>query len=706
MGRRLGEALEESNGETDSRSLDRPYRLATVHAGMANRRVLLSSILALFAGLALGFVLRSGPSQSAESHTGEPSRTARSHKNSSPSATSSSRFSKKLTLGELTALSLTEQAEYLLAQLSRDPAFALDQALTLYREQGSHDFRNSHLSWMVTHLARKQRDALLAFQERDDLSRDEQLFLKEQLSPGNLAVNDPIHLAEQKLAGQRGPGNLAQNLIEASREQPGTAFLLFERALRDSPHLLTYVADRLMETMAKIDPDSFRQLIDEASSSYLRAAMVQGYVGTLGKDDPEAAKQYVEALPFGRDHILASIRLANLLAQADPHAAKEWIDANLSGKARRLALSAAATPELIQSNPGLVLDWFKSEAAKMGLPGSDYFTTVVSRTSGSTSSTGWNMSSYRSPDQVVDRALQQLARTDPQAALSIALNSFPSTYVTDPFYRGSLAGRIMANWMNENSTAALTWLRDKDEQFVRTVVNDPGFGTRYHNATTTEMLEAFELTNQFEDSRASALAQNQMLSTWTKRPDDLVNLLDHTEGQLLYSALSTLAAADPNRAIAELHRLSDDQRPDIQSVIVNQLANTSPARALEYSHSLPETERRENVERSVLYTWAQNDIHGAHQWIRSQPSSPRHEQNVVTFANAVQHQGGIDHALLVPDIEALSDSGMRNNAYGYLIPAWAKQDRDAARQALQQANLTAQQRTALQIHVTPKEEAP
>lgn len=670
------------------------------------RKTLLHSTLAFVAGVVLSSQFR--PDRSEEEGTQEGhSRTTRSQGSSSSDTNSSAnRFADKLSLLELLSLTLTEQAAYLLHHLDRDPAFALGQALELYRAQGVRDYRKSHLDWVLTHAARNHRAALLALARRDDLSTAERAILKAQLAPGNLAAADPMQLAEQKLSGKIGPGSLGQILLEASRENPGQAFLLFERALLEHPSELSYVDDKLMVAMAGIDPTSFLRLIDQTKSFYLRGSMVQGYVAAIGKESPEAAQKFVESLPSGQSRVLGSIRLANVLAQVDHNTARDWIDANLSGKTRRLAMAAAATPELIRSDPKLVLEWFKSESANLGLPGSDTFSTIASKSRGGTSATGWQLSPYPTPTQVVERSLRLLAETDRQSALETAWESFPSTYNPSPFNGSSLAGRLVADWVDSDPRAALTWLQDKDSKFLNAVLKERRFAYGYRDASLPELLEAIALTDQIADERSSAVAQGRLVSSWTHRPEDLVNLLDRSEDQLFFTTFSTLTTADPDRAISELHRLPNERRAGAQSAIVRQLANSSPARALEYAQTLPEAEQDYHNERAVLTNWTRNDIHGAHQWLRSQEASARIEKHFVTLAKAVQYQGGLDPALVVPDLERLSDASLRNSAYNYLIPAWAELDRDAAQRALQQASLTNRQRDALQSYLTPREDAP
>jgi len=151
------------------------------------------------------------------------------------------------------------------------------------------------------------------------------------------------------------------------------------------------------------------------------------------------------------------------------------------------------------------------------------------------------------------------------------------------------------------------------------------------------------------------------------------------KGPLLSTAVTTLAATDPARALRTANTLSPEARDHAVPRVVALWAQKDPSAAAQILLSLPDTPARIKSMGPVAHSWAQRDPARAAVWLNTLPAGDGRDAAVQSFANAVQRTDPEGAAAWAT---TLSNPDQRKLQVENIARAWLQNDTDAAKRWL------------------------
>lgn len=375
-----------------------------------------------------------------------------------------------------------------------------------------------------------------------------------------------------------------------------------------------------------------------------RSAFLESVVGHWVGDDPRSALDAVRSLPSAGDRDRLLHNAIYHLAGLDPRQAFE-VAASLEGRASDQALQQVVD-RWMQSDPEAALaaaDTIADPAHKRQV------LAAAARQYAERDPQAAVLWASQLPEQtrslVYTRMLNQLARSDPQQALEIALNDdsgqrqrligsvIRSTSQQRPELAASFVARLPAgelrrqaasqiasNWAAHDPDAALAWVETLDDGDYLHATGALGFQLAQRDPDrAVAYLERLRpaARESWVGSVASALAGRDV--------DRAVQFARRFAGDPLYeqamaSAIGQIGYANPGEALRLADTLGEHMREQMRAQIASQWASNDPAAAARWADSQRDLGSDLNVLEMIAGQWSNHDPAAAERWALSKPA--------------------------------------------------------------------------------------
>ena len=288
--------------------------------------------------------------------------------------------------------------------------------------------------------------------------------------------------------------------------------------------------------------------------------------------------------------------------------------------------------------------------------------------------------------------LQQLSYNDPQRALEI--------YQTLPPGKTEYYGyTIYSNLARQDPEAVLKLAADKPPQeqsqavgfaFAQLAHNDPAVAIR-----------------RLDDYPAGAVrdsAMDQLTSAWAQ--DDptaakawVTSLPGAEQPRAMGSLVQGMAGTDPKGAADMLGRLMatapKDEGSRLSSAAFNLVGNwgrDDPEAASAWTATLADGNTKEGVIGQLAYSWAREDFDAAGKWLDTLPDGKARDRGVSSLVETSMQR---DAATSFAWAATIGDPSQRVDSLANVVRQWQGSDPAKARAAVNQADLTSDERNRL-----------
>ena len=256
--------------------------------------------------------------------------------------------------------------------------------------------------------------------------------------------------------------------------------------------------------------------------------------------------------------------------------------------------------------------------------------------------------------------LRQIAKDDPQLALSEALNSpsmegeamlisnvIDQMAQRDPVAAAAELGRIgnkrqwslasqqlVQTWMRDDPDAAIEWVMSQDKETSAELIQDAGLQLAENNIDA-----AIRLLPKMDSEGHTNLRQQiaQRLAT-VRSPDDALAFIRQFQGQPDYaqlqaSVISGVALRDPVSAKQMADQLGDESARNTAYVrIIAQRAQTDPAEAARWLNNVSDDNLRGAAAGQLATKWFASDEPSAMRWVSGLPPGSLRDDAISNLA--------------------------------------------------------------------------
>ena len=514
-----------------------------------------------------------------------------------------------------------------------------------------------------------------------------------------LASLDPLGamtlLSRQKAA----PGDYASYSVMAIwARQDASGAAAYAAALPDGPQR-RQAFDSIANGMAQHDPAAalaWAQALPKASES---ANLVRQVIGNVAARDPQAALALAEAQPPREQRQLLRDVAQNWMRQDGP-AALAWIKGMADSPTRQDCLSSMAYfastngPETVRE----ILDLLpKGRARRETLQGM----AANMAWQDPAGAQAWAKTLPAEDRELVIGSLSSsLAETDPSAAAAM-VQALPASLESI----GALSN-IANVWAGKDPEAALAWAATLDSDKAR----QDATAAALNQWADRDPEKAAGATGQIADAHARRAARDTIASSWARRaPAEAEQWARSLPPEDRYSALSQVwnasAADNPSQAAASLAAIM----PAAEGVAGAAASLTSsagavaaawvgqdPPAAANWAVGLPEGKARDAAVAAVADQWAGSDTMAASTWINNLPAGPSRDQ---AAARLIDKIAPTDPGAALAWAANIQDPERQWQSLKNTVNSWKVYNPEAARQALDGANLDEATRTKLQAEL-------
>lgn len=301
----------------------------------------------------------------------------------------------------------------------------------------------------------------------------------------------------------------------------------------------------------------------------------------------------------------------------------------------------------------------------------------------------------RSPAQADERhrLLMELARTDPEAALSQAAQLRGDR-------RAQARSAVLQAWAGRDPQAALAWVRSQPGTVNATYdLLLETFGQR-HPAQAMKLAQALSQAQpQFaQEYHLAALIGMAHQGRWaqSRRWAESANLPEADRRALVNFVAGAWGEHDPQAALSWVRSLPAEQQTAAMAGLGDSWAAQDPAAAARYAASqMADSPQRANLLRRALGQWLQEDPQQAGQWLASAANHADFDQAIGELATddrLLRNQPGT----ALDWTSRISDPRLRQQARQHIVLALAADDPAAAAHWVQQIpDLSADERQQL-----------
>jgi len=554
------------------------------------------SVVALFAGLAIGFLLGDRPASTRNADTAAPA---------SPTP-----------------------AQPQLATVAESPKSSVENAtqnnvsLTNALREPNYARRVHDLFEAISKMDAGEISSALSLAQ--SLPRDERKLVLPILI-GHWAESDPVGAASYAINQRDLPGRQAviDAALSAWMSTDRDAALAWARNLPSGQQRMSALAV-MIGALAKRDSAAALDLIGKLPRDRFTQNGYQMIFKEMAATHPESAAGIALALPNGpnRDEAIAQSVVG--WAQRDPQGALAWANSISDVNARNNAIGIALRV------------WAESDPVTASQQ-------ILER-----------FPNGRWRDDVLRTLAEQWSKTDPRAAGEYFLQ-LPAGEI-----RNNAMSEIALNWADSDLTGALDWVEslpadESTRAARRNAVNrwaesDPRAAAEYFMKTDSE-------AGQGADGTLARLAGNWARTdpdsalSWARGLDDGV-----AKNNVMSQIASAIAVYDPPRAGGILGMLPAADQSKSAGPVAWQWAARDAGAAAAWAETLPDGEARTKALRGVSQQWAQSDPTKAAQWLEQLPAGASRDGAVSAFARVL---ADADPEGAAAWVSTIGDAGVR-----------------------------------------------
>lgn len=290
--------------------------------------------------------------------------------------------------------------------------------------------------------------------------------------------------------------------------------------------------------------------------------------------------------------------------------------------------------------------------------------------------------------------LQQLSYMDPTRALEIYQSLPPGK--SDPY--GS-SYSIYSNLARQDPEAVLKLVVDKPPQDQAQAVGQ-AFAQLAHN----DPAGAIRRLDEYPAGAVRDSAMAQLSSAWAQ--DDpaaakawVATLTAPEQARAINSLIQGMAGTDPKGAADMLGRLqatapkdSEGNLESAASQLVYTWVRDDPEAAGTWTVALPDGNMKDNAIANLVSSWAHEDFDAAGKWLDTLPDGPARDRGVSHMVDTSLNR---DPATAFAWAATIGDPSDRVNSLANVVRQWQGSDPAKARAAVNQADLTSDERSRL-----------
>lgn len=442
-------------------------------------------------------------------------------------------------------------------------------------------------------------------------------------------------------------------------QEDAEAALAWARSLNSSENPQHHITT-VIQHIATKDPRKASQLIEEMTNLNLKNSLLNQIASQWIEQDQASGLQWIKSLPSSQQKTQALSTAIRQIANQDPVNAIGMLD-QLSGAIR------------LQTATSLIISWSNQDFK---------------------SAKEWLL---RNEDpQIINASLPGIiphwAKDDPQGAANF-LADLPNSQVNNNFHHS-----LATQWTNSDPEAALAWAKQLKNP-------ESTLGSVYSTWVNRNPDQVIELLAIETDTDQRSIMVNSLASTLLTRDpeagmawiqslpaEEQLSAANSAIGTLSYQN-TTMAADVFNLALANIAH-DEEKIPQLDSSaqnIARYWSQFEPTAAAEWASTLPES-HRSNVYGQITENWIQHDPVAVTEWIQEMPLNNSRDAATQKLVNSIS---SIDPDTAFEWAETISDETERHNTIRNLIYRWENSNPEAARSAVEAANITEKQRERL-----------
>ncbi len=457
---------------------------------------------------------------------------------------------------------------------------------------------------------------------------------------------------------------------------------------RKRDRMVSGVAD----AWASTDPDGALDWARGLGDSRLRRDAVSSVIGSIAEEDPEKALGLVKGEPRHNQQNLKQRALA-VWFENDHEAAMDWINAR-PNQAERMRLFYGSAYSLVWEDPEGAYELVKD--LPPGEQKMDFLGNILSNWSWNDPQGGveW-LKTF--PKDMQGRLLGRgshwgLAQGDPEAFREI----LEDVAITDRNKRAfETLGR---HYVDQDPSKALEWAQTIESPSARSDVMASLYGTWTYREPQLAAESALALDN--EDQRHRAL--QRVASSWAYNdPEEAMKWAETLSGtardKAIGSVIQATASEDPIKAASEFERLAGQGSAETElaqtaAAVAGTWTESDPQAAGDWANSLTSEKARKEAVGRVADQWSEYDPVGASEWISGLAYGPERDAAAGQLASNIR---GTDPERAFAWASTIQDQHDRYKAIEQTIDTWKRSNEAAARQAIENSDLTAADQTKL-----------
>ena len=458
--------------------------------------------------------------------------------------------------------------------------------------------------------------------------------------------------------------------------------------------------------------------------THQRTSAMSTIAGALAQKDPNAALEWAKALDpsEGRENHIATV--LRTMSVEDPQGVSSMLG-EITNLQQRSSLINSISSHWIQKDPNAALSWIKT------LPGSQAKTQALSSAfrqlihqdsdqvpqlleqippanrnqivSGMIQQ--WANKDFHSAKQwlttqdnphILERGLSNLLSIWAQKAPGEAAAFLQNSSVKNHDNHHSTLARV---WATKDPDAALQWAQNLEEPGSRQAATNQV----YQQIASSDPDRAISLLPGINDesnhnSLLGSIASNLAVQNFDRSKEWISTLPQEQRFQAASSMLSSISRSQPNDAAVLLDQLSAEASGDSDLLgkvngYANDIANSwgqhDPESAARWAQQITDEDTQFKAVSGVARSWVNNDAEGAADWINELPPGKSRDEATGILVNHVE---GIDPESAFEWAQTITDDDGRYQSLNGVFNEWHQQNPEAAMEAIDAANITANQR--------------
>ncbi len=297
--------------------------------------------------------------------------------------------------------------------------------------------------------------------------------------------------------------------------------------------------------------------------------------------------------------------------------------------------------------------------------------------------------------RLINELLSQIAETEPMAALELAtqidsLRDYERARVS-----------ILEVWGRNDPSAAMAWAQ-------AALANEP---SRSRSTQLTAIYRGYAMSNpeaafqQALSIEESGRMKNRILEEVLETQIENGGLLaaklaidlvsdPETQSRLRRELVSEWAEFDPAAAADYVSSLGDEASSDLKSALVREWAESNPAAAAAWLDSLEGDDPAiARASASIIEEWTRYDLAASAEWLNSLEPSAELDRAVISYTFRAAEE---DPGAAMTWAESIDDDRRRTWMMERVASTWKTQEPEAFQEYLDSAELTSEQREALE----------